>query len=70
MYVSALTEQLDQLDHPHCLFRGLTEFREHLGGNLTITLLQRIGQGIEVHQVDLSLYRDAILLLQDWEVLH
>ncbi|MEH2173192.1 3-dehydroquinate synthase [Nostoc sp.] len=70
LYVSALTEQLDRLDHPHCLFRGLTEFREHLGGKLTITLLQGIGEGIEVNQVDLSLYRDAILMLQDWELLH
>ncbi|MEH1899957.1 MAG: 3-dehydroquinate synthase [Nostoc sp.] len=70
LYVSALTEQLDQLDHPHCIFRGLTEFREHLGGKLTITLLQGIGQGIEVHQVDFSLYKDAILMLQDWELLH
>ncbi|MCW5316042.1 3-dehydroquinate synthase [Nostoc sp. KVJ3] len=70
LYVSALTEQLDQLDHPHCLFKGLTEFREHLGGNLTITLLERIGRGMEVHQVDLALYRDAILMLQDWEILH
>lgn len=67
LYVSALTEQLDQLDHPDCLFRGLTEFREHLGGELTITLLKGIGQSIEVHQVDLSLYKKAILLLQDWE---
>ncbi|MGJ5634017.1 3-dehydroquinate synthase [Nostoc sp. CALU 1950] len=70
LYVSALTEQLDQLDHPHCIFRGLTEFREHLGGKLTITLLQGIGEGIEVNQVDLSLYKDAILMLQDWELLH
>lgn len=67
LYVSALAEQLDQLDHPHCLFRGLSEFREHLGGELTITLLKGIGQSIEVHQVDLSLYKKAILLLQDWE---
>ncbi|QSJ18785.1 3-dehydroquinate synthase [Nostoc sp. UHCC 0702] len=65
LYVSALTKQLDQPDHPHCLFRGLTEFREHLGGELTITLLEAIGQGREVHQVDLSLYKKAILMLQD-----
>nr|WP_322639980.1 MULTISPECIES: 3-dehydroquinate synthase [unclassified Nostoc]MDZ7984610.1 3-dehydroquinate synthase [Nostoc sp. DedVER02]MDZ8111203.1 3-dehydroquinate synthase [Nostoc sp. DedVER01b] len=70
LYISALTEQLDQLDHPHCLFRGLTEFREHLGGQFTITLLQGIGQGIEVHQVDLSLYKDAILMLQNWQLSH
>jgi 3-dehydroquinate synthase len=31
---------------------GLEEFREHLGGELTITLLQEIGQGIEVHDIN------------------
>jgi len=69
LYVSALTEQLDNPDHPNCIFRGLTEFREHLGGKLTITLLEGIGQGIEVNEVDLSFYKDAISLLQDREIL-
>lgn len=68
LYVSALTEQLHQPDHPHNLFTGLSEFREHLGGQLTITLLQGIGQGIEVHQVDLSVYKQAVAMLQDWEL--
>ncbi len=31
---------------------GLEEFREHLGGELTITLLKEIGQGVEVHEMD------------------
>ena len=31
---------------------GLEEFREHLGGELTITLLQAIGRGVEVHAMD------------------
>lgn len=30
---------------------GLEEFREHLGGELTITLLKRIGKGFEVHDM-------------------
>jgi 3-dehydroquinate synthase len=30
---------------------GLEEFREHLGGELTITLLKAIGKGVEVHEV-------------------
>jgi len=30
---------------------GLEEFREHLGGTLTITLLKEIGRGIEVHEI-------------------
>jgi 3-dehydroquinate synthase len=31
---------------------GLEEFREHLGGELTITLLLGIGHGFEVHEID------------------
>jgi 3-dehydroquinate synthase len=31
---------------------GLEEFKEHLGGKLTITLLQEIGKGIEVHEMN------------------
>jgi len=65
LYVPELAEKLSQLEHPHCLFRGLTEFREHLGGKLTLMLLQRIGKGIEVHEVDLFLYREAISLLRE-----
>ena len=34
------------------LLSGLEEFREHLGGELTITLLRGIGYGFEVHQID------------------
>ena len=30
---------------------GLEEFREHLGGELTITLLKEIGRGVEVHEM-------------------
>lgn len=33
------------------LLDGLNEFREHLGGELTITLLKRIGEGVEVHDI-------------------
>ena len=47
------------------LFQGLTEFREHLGGELTLMLLQAIGQGIEVHEVDPLLYGEAIAILAD-----
>jgi 3-dehydroquinate synthase len=37
------------------LLNGLDEFKEHLGGRLTITLLKRIGQGVEVHEMDSAL---------------
>jgi len=31
---------------------GLEEFREHLGGELSITLLSEIGRGVEVHEMN------------------
>jgi 3-dehydroquinate synthase len=39
-------------DNKSILLGGLEEFREHLGGQLTITLLRGIGQGFEVHEID------------------
>lgn len=44
------------------LLRGLREFREHLGGELTITLLEALGSGVEVHTMDEALISQAI----DW----
>src|SRR5688572_10753029 len=41
---------------------GLREFREHLGGELTVTLLEDIGRGIEVHEMSEALVRESI----DW----
>ncbi len=38
---------------------GLQEFREHLGGRLTIMLLSAIGKGIEVHEMDSELLEKA-----------
>ncbi len=35
------------------LLKGLAEFREHLGGQLTLTMLEAIGAGVEIHQVNL-----------------
>jgi 3-dehydroquinate synthase len=34
------------------VLQGLREFREHLGGTLSITLLKDIGHGFEVHEMD------------------
>ena len=65
LYVPELADKLSQLEDPNCLFRGLTEFREHLGGELTLTLLKGIGKRIEVHEVNLLLYKQAISLLRE-----
>ncbi|AVP88084.1 EboD, Sugar phospahe cyclase superfamily [Candidatus Phycorickettsia trachydisci] len=48
------------------IFKGLEEFQEHLGGNLTIMLLEKIGCGKEVNTVDISQYRIAIEKLKNF----
>jgi 3-dehydroquinate synthase len=47
------------------ILEGLDEFREHLGGELTITLLGGIGTGIEVHEMDTERVRQAMLWLKE-----
>ena len=47
-----------------CLITGLDEFREHLGGNLAITLLRGVGSGFEVHEMIPSRVREAVNELQ------
>ena len=44
--------------------RGLEEFREHLGGQLTVTLLSEIGRGVEVHSMEADLVELAIQELE------
>lgn len=46
------------------LLAGIEEFREHLGGELCITLIDQIGHGLEVHQMDLAVIEQAVLTLQ------
>ncbi|HTN06794.1 3-dehydroquinate synthase [Agriterribacter sp.] len=41
------------------VLKGLHEFREHLGGQLTIMLLESIGRGVEVHELDTVLLQEA-----------
>lgn len=41
------------------LVQGLNEFREHLGGRLTIMLLEAIGKGVEVHELETRLLVQA-----------
>lgn len=47
---------------------GLEEFREHLGGRLTIMLLKTIGRGVEVHEMDNALLKKAGKMLNDYSL--
>lgn len=40
------------LDDADTLLAGLEEFREHLGGRLTITLIEGLGKPVDVHTID------------------
>lgn len=42
------------------LFKGLEEFRQHLGGRLTLTMLKAVGKPIDVHEINHDLMRQAI----------
>lgn len=46
------------------VLEGLREFREHLGGELTITLLSDLGVGVEVHEMDEAKVLQAIAWLK------
>ena len=47
------------------ILNGLEEFREHLGGELTITLLKEIGRGVEVHEMNPQKIVEAIHELRE-----
>jgi 3-dehydroquinate synthase len=51
-------------DNNLLVLKGLEEFREHLGGRLTIMLLNDIGRGIEVHSMNLPKVIEAIYELR------
>ena len=47
------------------VLEGLEEFREHLGGALTVTQLRGIGQGFEVHDMDGRVLEAALAELRE-----
>ncbi|MGB7328000.1 MAG: 3-dehydroquinate synthase [Rubripirellula sp.] len=55
-------ESLDPIDR---LMTGLEEFRQHLGGRLTITMLRGIGDPINVHEIDEVAMKAAIDRLRE-----
>jgi 3-dehydroquinate synthase len=47
------------------LLLGLEEFRQHLGGRLTLTLLKSIGHAVNVHEIEEAAMRAAIVEVLD-----
>jgi 3-dehydroquinate synthase len=52
------------------LMNGIEEFREHLGGQLTITLISGLGIKHDVHTIDMKVMKDAIAKLNHQFVLN
>ncbi|MFT5192740.1 MAG: 3-dehydroquinate synthase [Verrucomicrobiales bacterium] len=63
LYVPEL-EKKDALGRLEVL-QGLEEFREHLGGELTITLLRSLGEKLEVHDMDEAAVLSALGTLRE-----
>jgi 3-dehydroquinate synthase len=63
----AITHPLMEIKDDHSpVLQGLNEFREHLGGRLTIMLLQSVGKGVEVHELDTELLKKSSLWLSQY----
>jgi 3-dehydroquinate synthase len=60
--------QINDTESP--ILRGLTEFQEHLGGILTITLLTDLGTGKEVHEMDHQILIKASQYVADYTKEH
>ncbi len=63
--LSCLRQLGFDLQHPiladtQRLLQGLEEFRQHLGGELTVTMLRAVGKPIDVHHIDVERMREAI----------
>ena len=48
------------------LFGGMEEFRQHLGGRLTLTMLNAVGSPFDVHEVNLEVMAAAIERVVDY----
>lgn len=57
---------LEVTDEKSALLDGLNEFREHLGGRLTIMLLKDIGKGEEVNEMDAVLVKQASQWIKEY----
>jgi 3-dehydroquinate synthase len=64
VYAPPLSDNLDAPDQPGCVLRGLAEFQEHLGGRLTIMLLEDIGRPFDAHEIRTDLMVRSIEILK------
>jgi 3-dehydroquinate synthase len=68
IYAPELDEHLEAPQHERCILGGLAEFQEHLGGRLTIMLLEDIGRPFDAHEIDRGLVARSIGILKELEL--
>ena len=51
--------ELRDADGKRRVFNGLEEFREHLGGELTVLLLKEPGVGVDVHEIEETIWEEC-----------
>ena len=64
VHAPELDSHRDQPDHASSVFSGLAEFREHLGGTLTVMLPRAVGHTFDVHDIDTSVMIRSIDILK------
>lgn len=65
LWHDALLQPVSATDDRLAVLKGLEEFREHLGGDLCITLVIGIGRAVEVREMDEALVLKAIEQLHE-----
>jgi 3-dehydroquinate synthase len=70
VFTPDLARHLDQEEHAACVLRGLDEFREHLGGQLTVMLLRGIGEPFDAHEINRDLVVRSVEILKGLQEAH
>jgi 3-dehydroquinate synthase len=52
------------------LLKGLTDFQEHLGGQLTLAMPSNIGNQTNIHEIAAERIESIIPRLEQWQRLH
>ncbi len=58
----------DQELDAQTIFDGLEEFRQHLGGRLTVTMLRAVGQSVNVHSIDQVAMKESIEMVREFSL--
>jgi 3-dehydroquinate synthase len=64
IYAPELSQHLDKDSDSRNVLRGLVEFQEHLGGRLTVMLLNGVGRAFDVHEIRRDVMVKSIEILR------